>query len=481
MFAEATTIDLDPNAQSALLHQTVEAVLRHAGDVRGLPVAPPDDPVALRAAIESFDLEGGGDPASVVAATAELLEAATVLTTHPRYFGLFNPSPLAAGIAADILTAGFNPQLAVRSHAPAAVEIEAFVIRRMGGWLGLPSPAGSFTTGGAEANATAVALALQARFPEVGGGGLRDLPGRPVFYASSESHLAWLKIAHQSGLGRDSVRLVSVDDALRLDLDDLRRQIEQDVAADEYPFLIVATAGTTSAGTIDPLTEAAALAEQHGLWLHVDAAWAGGAALSNALRPCLEGIGRADSVTVDAHKWLSVPMGAGMFVTRHGRLLHDVFDVQTSYMPAAPTHRDVAPDPYVTSAQWSRRAAGLKLFMALAVHGRQGYAELLERHVALADLLRDALRRDGWRVLNDTPLPVVCIGEPGRDDAFHRGIADAVVARGTAWLSFVRLAGRPAVRACVISHRTTEEDVMALVDELRRARAAAVRLASAGR
>jgi glutamate/tyrosine decarboxylase-like PLP-dependent enzyme len=465
------SIDLDPDAQSALLHQAVEVVLGHARHVRDLPIAPADDPAALRASLHAFDLEHGADPASVVSLTAGLLESCTVLTTHPRYFGLFNPSPLTAGIAADILTAGFNPQLAVRSHAPGAVEIEALVIRTMGEWTGLPSPAGSFTTGGAEANATAVALALQARFPEVATGGLRALPGRPVFYASSESHLAWLKIAHQCGLGRDSVRLVPADASLRLDLDDLRGQIARDRAAGECPFLVVATAGTTSAGVVDPLPEAADLAEEHGLWFHVDAAWAGAAVLSDVLRPHLAGIDRADSVTVDAHKWLSVPMGAGMLLTRHGGLLHDVFDVATSYMPATSTGANVATDPYTTTMQWSRRAAGLKLFLALAVHGRRGYARQLEHDVALADDLREALRQDGWHVANDTPLPVVCISEPEHDETFHRAVAESVIASGVAWVSFVLLAGRPAVRACVISHRSTADDVAALAAELRRARA----------
>lgn len=465
-------IDLEPEQQRALLGQAADLVVEHGRSVRSLRVAPDVDPEEVRRHVAGFDLERGGDAGTVVAAVAGLLESATVLTTHPRYFGLFNPSPLALGVAADLLTAGFNPQLAVWSHAPAAVEIEARVVREVGGWLGLPDACGSFTTGGAEANATGVLLALQRAFPQVATDGVRVLPGRPLLYASSESHLAWLKIAQQCGLGRGSVRFVPVDGSARLDLAELRRMLAADRAAGGLPFLLVATAGTTSAGVVDPLEDAAALAQHEGLWLHVDAAWAGAAALSAALRPHLRGIERADSVTVDAHKWLSVPMGAGMLLTRHGGRLAEVFDVATAYMPDAV--EGTAPDPYRTSMQWSRRAAGLKLFLTLAVHGRSGYAEQLDRDVRLGRRLREAVRGDGWQVLNDTPLPVVCLADPAHagDGAFHEAVAAAVVSSGAAWVSAVRVAGRPAVRACIISHRTTEDDVDALVSALGETRAA---------
>ena len=174
----SVSMDLDPIAQEAVLHGTVQLVLEHWRRVRSLPVAPGVSPAPLRQRLAEFDLELGGDPQQVTAAVADILESGTVLTNHPRYFGLFNPSPLTAGVVADVLTAGFNPQLAVWSHAPAFVEIEDHVIRQVGRWLGVTRPTGSFTTGGAEANATGLLLALLAAFPDVGSKGLRGLPGR---------------------------------------------------------------------------------------------------------------------------------------------------------------------------------------------------------------------------------------------------------------------------------------------------------------
>jgi glutamate/tyrosine decarboxylase-like PLP-dependent enzyme len=333
---------------------------------------------------------------------------------------------------------------------------------------------GSFTSGGAEANMTAVQLALTKTWPDYATDGLRALPGQPVLYASEESHLAWLKIAHATGLGRHAVRFVPVDANLRMDLDQLHSQLQADRGRGALPFLVIGTAGTTSAGAIDPLPELAALCAESGVRLHVDAAYGGAAALSDRLAPALTGIERADSITVDAHKWLSVPMGAGALLCTDRQGLAETFRVSTSYMPD--TVADTV-DPYTGSQQWSRRFIGLKLFLSLAVAGHSGYAAQLERDVELAETLRDRLTRDGWCIVNDTSLPVVCFADQrvaGLPAAaswqYHSALADAVVASGHAWISAARPGGRAALRACVISFRTTPADIDMLVDTVNAAR-----------
>ncbi|WP_208876150.1 pyridoxal phosphate-dependent decarboxylase family protein [Streptomyces armeniacus] len=237
----------------------------------------PADPGRLRAAVGAYDFGEPADPAAVLEDVAELLRGGTVHTTHPRYFGLFNPAPTLLGVVGETLAAAFNPQLAAWSHAPAAAEIEAHLLRFLGGRLGYPAEAvaGSFTSGGAEANLTAVLLALTKAWPEYGTAGLRALPGRPVLYASAESHLAWLKIAHGTGIGREAVRLVPVDASLRMDLGRLADLVASDREAGDLPFMVVGTAGTTGAGVIDPLPELAAFCAEQGLWLHADAAYGG--------------------------------------------------------------------------------------------------------------------------------------------------------------------------------------------------------------
>lgn len=462
----------DPPAEAAeRVWRQVTGLLRDERErIAGRDVSAPVDVAGLRAAIGAYDFARPVAPREAVDAVAELLRAATVHTTHPRYFGLFNPTPTLMGVVGETLAAAFNPQLAAWSHAPAAAEIEAHLLRFLGGRLGYPPErvAGSFTSGGAEANLTAVLLALTRTWPEYGEKGLRALPGRPVLYASAESHLAWLKIAHATGLGREAVRLVPTGPRLRMEAARLAGLVAADRARGDLPFLVVATAGTTGAGAIDPLHDLAALCADHGLRLHVDAAYGGAAALSDRLRPALDGIGRADSITLDAHKWLSVPMGAGALLTTDADGLAETFRVTTSYMPGE-IHGTV--DPYTSSQQWSRRFMGLKLFLSLAVAGRAGYAEQLERDAALADALRGGLAAAGWEIVNDTPLPVVCFADPG-DGTWerHDGLARAVVGSGRAWISPVRLDGRAALRACVISHRTTLADVGGLVDAVIEAR-----------
>jgi glutamate/tyrosine decarboxylase-like PLP-dependent enzyme len=240
--------------------------------------------------------------------------------------------------------------------------------------------------------------------------------------------------------------------------------------------MAVATAGTTNAGVLDPVPVIADIAEREGLWMHVDAAWGGAAALVPELAHLLGGTERADSVTFDAHKWLSVPMGAGLFLTRRVNALTAAFHLETAYVPRGEESLE-QPDYYVRSLQWSRRAIGLKVFLTLAVAGWDGYAAALRHQVRMGDLLRDELRGSGWTMLNQTPLPVVCFTDnaSGDGDAADAARLDAirarVVAGGRAWLSTTRLTGiGPVLRACVTSFETQPEDVRVLVDALEEAR-----------
>jgi len=211
------------------------------------------------------------------------------------------------------------------------------------------------------------------------------------------------------------------------------------------------------------LKEIGELCEQKGLWFHADAAWGGAAVLSPKLKHHLAGIEKADSITCDAHKWLSVAMGSGMFFCRHPETMAQTFRAHTTYMPG--DQKGAAPDPLLMSVQWSRRFIGLKLFMALAEKGEDGYAQMMERQTALGQLLRDLLLDSGWRVLNDTPLPVVCFARDGVDS---KHILDGLRERQTAWMSLAEVGGTVAIRACITSFKTSSEDVRMVVEELNR-------------
>jgi aromatic-L-amino-acid/L-tryptophan decarboxylase len=383
---------------------------------------------------------------------------------HPGYLGLFNPSVTFAGVIADLMTATINPQLAAWAHAPAAVEIESHTIAyvaRLIGW-NEPGACGHFTSGGAEANYTAVLAALTRNNPSYAEQGSRVFGGQPRLYVSRESHLAWVKIAHQVGIGRDAVCLVHTDGTGRMDSIALEQAIEQDIGKGAVPVFIGATAGTTNAGMIDPLNSCHQIAAKHGLWFHVDAAWGGAALVCEHMRHVFEGISHADSVTVDAHKWFAVPMGAGMFLSRNQDVLANLFRVQASYMPSAVAETI---DPYTHSAQWSRRFIGLKLFLSLATLGVDGYRQHVERSIELASYLKRALEAANWRVVNDSPMAVLCFVKeaPTFDSAV---IAEAIVRRGNHWISSAKFEGRSVLRACITSHFTTETHLDSLVNDL---------------
>ena len=439
---------------------------RLAADIASGPIVPSVTPQEIRSYLASrYDFTRPLALDDVVADVEQMLRTWQVQVTHPRYFGLFNPSVTLASIIADTLVAMYNPQLATWRTSPAANEIERHTLAWLRGKFGFPVTAtASFTNGGAEANLSAVIVALTRTFPDYGEHGLRRLSASPAIYLTGEAHHSFNKIAHMTGLGRRAVRTVASDRHLKMDLGDLARRVAEDRRDGFAPFMVVGTVGTTAAGAIDPLPDLARFCRAEGLWFHVDAAWGGAAVISPALRGNLAGIDAADSITCDAHKWFSVPMAAGMFFCRHADSVGEAFRVETSYMPG----KTVGPvlDPYTTSVQWSRRFIGLKVFLALAHHGESGYVEMIEHQARMGDVLRESLTRSGWRVVNTTPLPLVCFT---RDGLVTAKFLAALYARQIAWMSEVRLGdGAAVVRACITSFRTTESDIEWVVREMGR-------------
>ena len=435
-------------------------------DIASGPIVPTVTPHEIRTYLASrYDFTKSMALDDVSADVERMLRTWQVQVTHPRYFGLFNPSVTLASIIADTLVAMYNPQLASWRTSPAANEIERHTLAWLTGKFGLPASAvASFTNGGAEANLSAVVVALTRAFPDYGEGGLRRLAASPTIYLTNEAHHSFTKIAQMTGLGRRALRMVAADGDLKMDLGDLARRVAEDRRGGFAPFMVVGTVGTTAAGVIDPLPDLARFCQSEELWFHVDAAWGGAAIISPRLRSHLAGIDAADSITCDAHKWFSVPMGAGMFFCRHPDAVGETFRAETSYMPG----KTVGPtlDPYTTSVQWSRRFIGLKLFLALAQYGESGYVEMIEHQARMGDVLRDSLKRAGWRIVNTTPLPLVCFT---RDGLATGTFLAALYERQIAWMSEVRLAdGVPVMRACITSFRTTESDIEWVVREMSR-------------
>jgi glutamate/tyrosine decarboxylase-like PLP-dependent enzyme len=449
-------------ATEALLAKELEAAMRR---VAAGPVVPKTDVAALRKELEAFDFERPQALDGLLRWTVSRLETGIVQMSNPRYFGLFNPGPNFPAQCADHVVAKFNPQLASSGSSPVPVEIEAHVIRAVARRAGLGAGAGGhFATGGSEANYTALLCALTAASPQFSADGVRAFQAPVAFYTSRECHIAWLKIAHQCGVGRRALRLVATDGRGRMDAAALEAEIAADRRDGVVPVMIVATAGTTGGGMIDPLQHCADIARREGLWYHVDAAWGGGAIASDRLRASLVGIERADSITIDAHKWLATTMGCAMYLTARPALLSEVFHASTSFMPS----NVASVDPYLNSVQWSRRFLGLRLFLALAAAGWSGYGAHVERAVEVTAAIRGRLSASGWTVLNDSPLAVLDVLPPDAT-ADIRALVKRVVTSGRAWVAPVSFEGRDAVRICVTHGESSLADVGELVAALNRA------------
>jgi len=425
-------------------------------------VVPTLDIERFRAELAHFDFRSARPLEEMLDWTVAQLEHGLVHLTHPRYFGLFNPAPSFPSQCADRVAASFNPQLATWTTSPAAVEIEAHVIGAMTRRAGLPEGArGHFTSGGSEANFSALLCALTMADGRFADDGARAFGAPVVFYSSAESHLAWLKIAHQAGIGRSAVRLVATDGCGRMSAAALRQALQEDRARGQIPVMIVATAGTTNAGMIDPLAECAAIAEQAGVWYHVDAAWGGAVLASERCGTVLRGLERADSITVDAHKWFATTMGCGMFLIRNAAALDKTFQVSTTYMPS----NRASLDPYVSTFQWSRRFLGLRLFLSLGAAGWQGYAAHVERAIDLTEQLKYELAARGWRIANDSVLAVLCV-EPPEGCCEIATLVARVLASGRAWVGVANFEGRKVIRICVTHGEAGVADVHELVDVL---------------
>ena len=429
------------------------------------PIVPTVTPEEIRSYLTSrYDFHKPLQLDDVINDVEQMLRKWQVHVTHPRYFGLFNPSVTFASVVAELLVAMYNPQLATWRTSPAANEIERHTLGWLAGKFGLPDcTISNFTSGGEESNLSAVVVALADAFPDLAEGGLRKLAGSPVIYLSGSAHHGFLKIASMTGLGRAGLHMVAMDADSKMNIADLAEKVAADRKAGLVPFMVIGTAGSTAAGVIDPLSDLAHFCRSEDLWFHVDAAWGGAAAVSLRLRNHLAGIGDADSVTCDAHKWFSVPMGAGMFFCRHPDAVLRAFEAQVAFMPG---NTATVLDPYTSTIQWSRRFIGLKLFLALAERGESGYAEMIEHQACMGELLRKLLESAGWRIVNRTPLPLVCFT---RDGLVTSKFLAELYKRQVAWMSEVQLDGGPPVlRACVTSFRTTEQDVKWVVEEMSR-------------
>jgi aromatic-L-amino-acid decarboxylase len=470
-----------------------EEIRRFGRDVAGLiadyyaaletvPISP-REPERLATLFEAPLPEEGTDPFALLAEVRGKVLPNSFHLSAPRYFGLFNPTPTVISVFADAIASTINQNMAAWSHGPAGAQIEKTVMRWLADLVGFGAGAfGTMTSGGSLANYSGLKVALNEKLPEIREGGIQAVTGRPAFYVSTQAHYSLDKTADMLGIGLDGRRAVECDAGARMIPGALERRIAADRAAGMRPFCVVGIAGTTTSGAIDPLADLAAVCARHGLWYHVDAAWGGAVRLSRAHRGLIDGIERADSVTLDPHKWFSVPYAAGAVLTRDGAALRRTFEVRPHYVSDRifTEHEDL--NLFQFGAAGSRRLDALKVWLSLRQHGRRGYEEAVDRQVALAEYLAAKIEAADDLVSVTSPsLGVICFrhvpaswkGSEEDLDALQMRIQSAVERRGRAWISTSVLGGRRVIRFCATSYLSRERHVDLLLEEIRGAAAAA--------
>lgn len=422
----------------------------------------------VSAFLDSIPLGPSHEPGQVLNQITGALESFQLHSAHPMYFGVFNPHPSFMGILGELVTAAFNPQLASTASGLIAIETEKRVLSYLAskaGWDSTRSE-GSFCTGGTEANLTALLVALAQKFPTYKVSGLQGLSVKARVYVSTETHHSIQKAARTCGLGTEAVREIPVGADLRMDLQKLEAQIAKDVAAGDVPLMAVATLGSTSAGVIDEAAKIQKICERYKMWFHVDAAWGAAALLLPEYKMQFAGLEWADSLTIDAHKWFSVPMGAGIFLTRHAGALEQSFRLDESpYMPPDSVSSRLT-QPYAESLHWSRRFIGLKFFLTLAAAGEEGYQQVFRHQIEMAELLRRELKSAGWNIVNETPWPVVCFTRTElKTREATLAFVDRIQKSGETWVTPTELThtGETVVRAGISSFSTEAEHIQRLV------------------
>lgn len=383
---------------------------------------------------------------------------------HPGFMAYIPGGGLVTSALADWAIKTMNRYGTAYFAAPKLAQLEYQVVRLFADWVGYGDHAGGvLTTGGSLANFTAMVTARRAMLPE------NFLQG--VMYCSDQTHHSVMKAANLAGFSARNIRVMPSDTAYRLQPDPLVEQIATDLRDGYMPFLVVASAGTTNTGSIDPLPELADICANQHLWFHVDAAYGGAFLLTERGRERLVGIDRADSVTLDPHKGLFMPYGTGGVVVKDRDRLIEAHELRGEYMPDLDRERAHL-DPFSLSVELSREHRGLKVALPLMLHGEQAFTEALDEKLDLTARLRDALLAiPELEVLNDPELTTVVFRKvPDRDaEAENRAFLDRINEGKQVYLSPTTLKGQFVLRVSILSHRTHEQEVDTVLAEIKRA------------
>jgi aromatic-L-amino-acid decarboxylase len=401
------------------------------------------------------------DAADSLDAAADVLDV-SLTQARPRFFGWIGASGLEIGVLADALMASHDVNVAVSSGA--ATLLERQTVGWTGDFVGFGAGAdGLMAAGGTLSNLTALTAARERALPGARYDGL--IGRRLALYCSTEAHYSVRRAAEVLGIGGRSVRTIAIDANRRMDPGACAVAIDADRRAGIVPVAVVATAGTTLTGAVDDLDALADVCASREVWLHADGAYGLPAAATVLAGHLFAGLDRVDSATVDAHKWLYVPKACSVLLVREAATLEAAFTHDESYIPH--TDRDDV-HPVDRTLEYSRPLSALKLWLAFRVHGAQAIAAAIERNLRQARLLAELIREDPrLELLVEPQLSAVCFRHlppsAAAAAAHNAALAAAISADGRILLAAATVDGVPCLRACIVNHRTTEDDVRAIV------------------
>jgi aromatic-L-amino-acid/L-tryptophan decarboxylase len=468
--------DMDPDAFREAGHAVVDRIADYLADVAEYPVLPPIEPGSIGPLLPPGAPEAP-EPIEVILEDVDRLVLPNATHwQHPGFFAYFSTSASAAGILGEMLTAAIGQNPMLWRTSPIGTELETVVVGWLRAALGLPDAFGGLLTDTASTSTlTALAAAREAAGLNTAAAGLAGLEGtgRPRVYASAEAHMSIDRACMTLGLGRAALVKIPVDDEYRMDPAALRDAVRADRDAGRRPIAIVATLGTTSSTSADPIAEIAEIAADERLWLHVDGAYAGAVALLPGRRGLFEGWERADSIVVNPHKWLFAPLDASLLLTRHMDQLRTAFSLVPEYLRTLDRTESVL-DYSEYQPQLGRRMRALKLWMLIRWFGLEGLRRRIAFHLDLAETFAEWIDDDpDWERLAPVPFSTVCFRYrpsrfAGREDdpdtaerldAFNEQVLNKVNAGGEVFLSHTRLRDRFTIRLSVGNLRTEQHHV----------------------
>jgi len=461
------SLEISPDEFRRLAEKVAQLAANYLRELDSRPISPS---ITGEEAEHLFraPLSEKGLGAEALAGLQDVIESSRA--QNGRFFGyvLGSGEPVAA--VADLLASVLNQNVTAWRSGPAAATLERTVVNWLAQAIGCTGFRGSLTGGGSPANLMALAMARESRLP-ANEAGVFGVP-QGVVYASEEVHMSIPKSIALLGIGRNNLRLIPTDDEFRLIPRELEQAIARDKAAGKIPIAVVASAGTVNTGAIDPLPEIAAIARKHNLWLHVDGAYGALAALAAPGK--FEGMNLADSLSLDPHKWLYQPLDCGCLLYRDVNTAHAAFAHTGDYAKALTSDPIEGFAFFEESLELSRRFRALRLWLSLRYHGLQAFRAAIQKDLDLAQRLATAISKEPeLRLVAYGELSAVCFRFTGTNpvseeelNGRNAAILKSVVQRGRVYLSNATLRGKFCLRACIVNHRTTADDVDSVIPEV---------------